>query len=54
MNELRKQSKRVDRAISRMLVAKREAQFFLNHTDLSTFEISERLGIKEEDIERSI
>jgi hypothetical protein len=54
MDNLQKQSRRVDRAIARKLEVKRNIHFFLNHTEVSTFAIAEHLGVKEEEIERTI
>jgi hypothetical protein len=54
MDTLCKQDKRGNAAILSKMKSKRELYFFLNHTELSTFEISAKLGIKEEEVERTI
>ena len=54
MEELKETRVAVKRTISQIAQEKREAQFFLNHTDLSTFAISDELGMTQEEIERAI
>lgn len=54
MEEIKERRVAVKRTISQIAQAKREAHFFLNHTDLSTFEIEDELGMTQEEIERNI